>query len=189
VLAVQDSYKLLPDADVLYGCNDTWWKYHKGVPQFKGERWSTHDEGDNNKLKLAEEYGLHLVSGDARIGFSTNPSLIHYGDNSGFQAVNMAILLGCTQIILVGFDMQPVGGKVHFFGDHPAPLENRSNYEAFLKHFNRAAQLLSPHIQIINATPGSLLTCWPVMTFEEALEHHRLHSDRALALTGTDPVS
>ena len=101
----------MPWADVLYGCNERWWDAHKGT-DFAGEKWSTHDTTGtaNNKLKAAEKYGLQLVMGAPGAGFSTDPGLIHYGDNSGFQSVNLAILLASPYIVLVGFDMQHVGG-------------------------------------------------------------------------------
>src|SRR5512139_1237105 len=38
VVAVNDAYRLFPDADVLYACDPKWWDVHKGVRKFAGER-------------------------------------------------------------------------------------------------------------------------------------------------------
>jgi len=176
VIAVNDAYKLMPYADVLYACDKTWWHLHDGCPGYRGERWSSHSEGkgghkpENNKLEISKLYGLNLVRGDDRDGFSMDPELIHYGSNSGFQAINLAILFGATKIILVGFDMSVNAGN-HFFGDHPLPLQNPRNFERFIPRFERAAELLSSEIHIYNCTPGSALRCFKMMELDDALSN------------------
>jgi hypothetical protein len=102
--------------------------------------------------------------------FSLDPSVIHYGSNSGFQAINLAILLGATTIVLVGFDMH---GREHFFGKHPAPLgqldDRRPGFERYVHHFVTAAKRLPSHIRILNCTPGSALTCFAMRALDDAL--------------------
>lgn len=112
---------------------------------------------------------MNLIGGKDGEGFSFDPEVIHYGSNSGFQAVNLAILMGATRIVLVGFNMGSIDGKRHFFGDHPRGLRNTNTYNNFLRAFNRAAKLLPPHIQILNATPNSALTCFPRIDLHDAL--------------------
>ena len=160
-IAVNDAYKLVPHADILYACDLAWWDCHKGVPEFAGERWSTHDDGTNSKAKC--RWPLHLVRGEHKPGFSTDPEALHYGSNSGFQAVNLAILKGATKVVLVGFDMRLVEGKSHFFGDHPAELRNRTDYSPFVQPFRVAAR--DCPVPIFNATPGSALDCFPFIEF------------------------
>jgi hypothetical protein len=169
VVAVNDAYRLIPSAPVLYACDPDWWELHQGCPDFAGEKWSSHDPLNNNdKLAVARRYGLRLVGGRDGEGFSFDPSAIHYGSNSGFQAINLALLMGARRILLVGFDMHSRGGR-HFFGDHPEPLSNWMQFESLVPTFRRAARLLPPSIQIINCTPGSALDCFPRLLLEEAL--------------------
>ena len=169
VVAVNDAYRLLPWAEVLYACDPDWWDVHHGCPGFAGEKWSSHDPGNNNdKLAIATRYGLRLVGGRDGEGFSLDPSVINYGSNSGFQAINLAILMGAKRILLVGFDMHTRGPR-HFFGDHPEPLSNYMKFETLVPFFSRAAKLLPPSIEIVNCTPGSALDCFPMMALEEAL--------------------
>jgi hypothetical protein len=165
VVAVQDAYRMLPWADVLYGCDARWWNLHEGCPGFAGEKWSTHDGGSNKKLAEAERYGLRLVSGWANNEcFSTDPAVIHYGSNSGFQAINLAIHFGPARIVLVGFDMQ----GTHFFGSHPKPLTN-ADPRRFVSFFDSAARNLPHGVEVLNATPGSALRCFPLVSLEDAL--------------------
>lgn len=172
-VCVQDAYKLMPWGDVVYGCNASWWRVHKNCPGFQGELWSSHGldkDGNNPKTEAAESWGVKLVGGLHRDGFSMNPELIHYGSNSGFQAVNLALLFGCTSIVLVGFDMRYVAGKAHFFGNHADGLHQCSDeqYRKYAKEYYRAT--VPEGVTIINATPDSALRCFPMMPLEEAIE-------------------
>ena len=174
VIAVNDAYRLLPFADVLYAGDGEWWDVHQGCPDFAGEKWVVHQPrlpGADN-ASCAARYGLRMVAGASVIdagGFSQSPARIHYGNCSGFQAINLAILFGATRIVLVGFDMRVVDGRRHFFGDHQAPLGNNAKYEHFLPAFDHAARSLPAHIQIVNCTPGSALRSFPRAELEAEL--------------------
>lgn len=173
VIAVNDAYRLMPWAELLYACDEAWWAIHEGCPDFAGERWSSHgDAMHNNKLPAAEKYGLNLVRGSDERGFSTDPKQINYGGNSGFQAVNMALhKIGWKgRVALVGFDMRKVDGKAHFFGDHPKGLtKTRVGYVNWPKAFAKAAKELPATVEIVNCTQGSAMTCFPMMELSDAL--------------------
>lgn len=167
VLAINDAWRLIPWAEVLYACDEAWWNVHNGCSDFKGEKWSSHGDGHNEKMACAERFGLNLVRGDHHDTFSLNPEKIHYGSNSGFQGINLAILFGAKRVVLVGFDMR-VNGKRHFFGDHPAGLSNQTDYTTWVPQFANAAKKLTG-VEIVNATPGSALTCFKMMGLDDAL--------------------
>lgn len=176
VIAVNDAYRLLPFADVLYACDAAWWDHHAGCRDFAGERWTSHSlSPKNDKTKAADRLDLRVIEGREAAGFSTDPARIHYASNSGFQATNLAILFGADPIILVGFDMRRIDGKSHFFGSHKAPLRESSQYGVWCSRFTTAAQMLGGSPTIINATPGSALKCFPMMPLPEALsEKHEV---------------
>jgi hypothetical protein len=185
VIACQDAWRRLPWAEVMYGCDDRWWNVHEGCPDFRGEKWSAHGDAQNNdKREVARKYGVRLLAGAAGRGFSYDPCLIHYGDNSGFQTLNLAILM-CHRpatLVLVGFNM---GGPGHFFGDHPPGLTNQQNYAKWVHHFDKAAKTLPPDVKIINSTPDSMLKCFPFLELEQALEHDSLHRNGTVADVST----
>jgi hypothetical protein len=81
----------------------------------------------------------------------------------------MALLWGAARVVLVAFDMREVAGKRHFFGDHPRPLRNTSSYASFVAAFVEAVGHKKPAAEIVNATPRSHLTCFPMVRLEEAL--------------------
>lgn len=171
VIAVNDAVRLLPEADVLYACDATWWELHDGHPSFAGERWTSHSLAPkNDKRQVAEKYGLTVIAGQERPGFSVDPAAINYGNNSGFQAVNLALLFGADPIILAGFDMRAIGGKSHFFGEHKAPLRPTGSFTTWIAKFTKAAEMLGGSPRIINSTPNSALTCFPYVPLAEALQ-------------------
>jgi hypothetical protein len=160
VIVVNDNYKLAPWADVLYAADPDWWDLHQGVHSFKGLRL-TQDAG------AARRWRLNYIESIDRQGFSLEPGRIHRGDNSGFQAVNIAVLASCSPIVLLGFDMK-MGAKRHWFGDHPGALNKASPYQLFASAFNEAAQR-HPDLEILNATRETALECYPRVKLREVI--------------------
>lgn len=166
VIAVNDAYKLAPWADALYACDYEWWEHHKdNVPRgMVCYTWSD---------RAAREFGLNHIEGrstlDVGVHFSTAPGWIVTGGNSGFQAINLAYLLGARDIVLLGFDMgHDKSDKSHFFGDHPPSLYKASPYRDWIKHFNAAApEIAAAGVRIVNASRRTALDCFPRCTISE----------------------
>lgn len=169
VLAVNDAYRVIPDAVALYAADVAWWQLNEGCQDFRGEKWTCSSGSIEAGLRkgLAKRFGIKIIAGRRGHGFSSDPNVIHYGGNSGFQAVNLALHWGANPVVLVGFDMR---GR-HFFGNHERPLRQTGQhaFDGWCRRFKRAADTLPKDIRIINATPNSALTCFPTMTLEEAL--------------------
>lgn len=163
VLVVNDCYKLAPWADALYACDPAWWTLHEGAPAFKGQRWT-------QSKKAAELWNLSWITGDHRSGLSLEPELIHFGHNSGYQALNLAVLFGVKKIILLGYDMKRTNGKEHWFGDHPPKLKVAIPFPMFLKAFDSVGpDLERAGVNVINCTRETALTCFPKAELRETL--------------------
>jgi hypothetical protein len=194
VIAVNDAYKVMPWADAMFACDNHWWEENKTCGGFAGEKWASHEHDNdpsmsagNDKRAIADKYGINIVRGENGAEFSFDPTLIRYGWNSGFQAVNLALLKGCRQIVLVGFDMRFVDGKSHFFGDHKVRQSPESAYQNFAGKFAIAAKKLPPDVLIINATPGSAMTCFPMMSLEDACREAVRRRDDSLYRDRAEP--
>jgi len=178
VIAVNDAYKRLPHADILYGCDWAWWKHHNGAPDFYGQRITCHSDCPqfiDDKSLVAHQYPLRLVKAANGKGFSSDPEHIHYGlpqPSSGFQAVNLALLLGSPRVVLVGFDGHAKNGK-HFFGNHPPHLD-RCGDEGY-REFSKA---YLPDERIVNATPGSAIEAYRFVDLETILRDGNVHRNR-----------
>jgi len=174
-IVVNDAYRRIPNAHVLYACDKKWWDAREGT-DFKGEKWSSHGlhkHYQDDKSEAAEAYGLNLVDGHPGAVFMRANGICYgAGGNSGFQAVNLAILFGADPIYLIGFDMRN-GTKAHFFGDHPATL-GQGDYNQFVPGFVRASKGLD--VTILNCTPNSALTCFG---YYDPYTLRSMHRDRA----------
>jgi hypothetical protein len=139
VVAVSDAYKLAPWADALVSSDLKWWRHHQ--PDFPGAK-----------------YAAVEVAGVKRFDWTSTDT------NSGLLGIKVAVNLGATRVLLLGFDM----GGTHFFGKHPSPLRNTSDerFEVFKKQF---ADYRPRGVEIINCTPGSALKCYPMARLEDVL--------------------
>lgn len=168
MIAVGDAYRLAWRADVLYHADEKWWEHHEGAPGFAGERWAPDERGFSAGVLMPSRaiaaYGLRAVRVQRRPGLSLDAAFVHSGHNSGFQALNLAVLFGAARILLLGFDMM----GTHFFGPHPKALRQRRDYAPFIAAFEAAApQLRALCIEVVNCTRETALTCFPLAAVEE----------------------
>ena len=157
VIAINDAYTLAPWADVLYGCDAKWWTWHKGVPSFRGLKYG---------LQPGAKHwpGVTLVAKTGGSGIEWRRTGIRTGNNSGYQAINLAIHLGAVRILLLGYDMQ---GQ-HFFGRHRDG--SVPPFLVCLKNFTTMVPELAAHgIEVVNCTRKTALTCFPRLPLAEAL--------------------
>lgn len=157
VIAVNDTYRLAPWADVLYACDSKWWRWHKGVPTFAGLRYS---------LDLrAQAFGVSVLRNSGMTGLEPDPSALKTGHNSGYQAINLAVHLGAERIVLLGYDMR----GDHFFGSHPD--QSRPPFALCLKRFQTLVEpLAAAGVTVINASRKTALTVFPCASLESVLE-------------------
>lgn len=93
-------------------------------------------------------------------GISLDPTRIHQGGNSAFQALNLAVLWGASRIEMYGLDMR-WNGKQHWFGDHPVGLKRDLDFARCIRAFGEAApQLKALGVEVVNKTPGSAVRCF-----------------------------
>jgi hypothetical protein len=162
-IAINDAYKLAPWADILYACDAKWWDWHQGVPAFGGKKYGFECKDapirwpDVLILRDAGVYGLGKDDGVCR------------GFNSGYQALNLAINLGATRVLLLGYDMSlGEGGRSHWFGDHPDRAE--SPFHLMIEAFDSLPMLLIERgIEVVNCSRRTALKAFPVVPIEDAL--------------------
>lgn len=168
-IAVNNSWKLCPWADVLYACDYRWWWRTRDWKEgFKGLKVSIDaracNEGDWNINRLL------CAKTDDRIELK-RLGTVGWGSNGGFNAFNFAAQLAPAKIILVGFDMNVTNG-LHWHGPHPQGLGNPRDgqLERWRRSFDNAAQPVAQlGIEVINCSQTSSLQNYPKMSFEEAL--------------------
>jgi hypothetical protein len=167
VIAVNDAYRLAPFADVCYFADSEWWGWHKDRPAFQsfaGHKCSIADSA----AKIADQ-AVHILRNAGSRGISTDPGAVCTGHNSGYQALNIAILAGAKTIILLGFDAREPTGKTHWFGDHPK-IEQVAAYAKFRKAFSAGENAIkAAGVRVINCSPGSAINSFEKLPLEAAL--------------------
>lgn len=118
VIVINDAYLLAPWADILFGSDAKWWKWHKGCPDFTGKKVCLRYCAATNDLegKWTEDLYPEIESliyerrtykePEDIVGISTVPGLVVSGKDGGYQAIQLAIQLGAEKIVLLGFDMK-----------------------------------------------------------------------------------
>jgi hypothetical protein len=151
---------------VLYACDPHWWDYYyeEIKANTKAELWTQSKESQEKYPALNRMPGVSLA------GLGHNQ--LHFGGNSGYQAVNLAYLFGATKIILLGFDMQRTNGEVHYFGEHPYHKKKTGPRPEILANWCRnfdklAADLKQVGVEVINATRQTALTCFSRANIED----------------------
>ncbi len=157
VMGVNDSHRYCEFLDVLYVADRVWIDHHRSATRdIRPEKWTHHDptmDGDY------EDW--NRITTNEGEGFSTDRTFLIRGGHSGYQLANLAYLMGCTTLILIGYDSH--SGGEHHFGPHPIPaMQIKTNYARFTENWTAVAeQLPELGLNIVNATPGSAIYQFP----------------------------
>jgi hypothetical protein len=145
---------------VLYFADSQWWEWHHEKKEYKGfagQRCTIENTG-----RLVQEIDVHMLHNYGVDGLSLAPNGVHTGSNSGYQAVNLAVLAGAKRILLLGYDMKFQGARTHWHGGHPIRTASPSTYKGFASRFHSLVEPLSRlGVEVINCTPGSALDAFP----------------------------
>lgn len=141
-IAVCNAFQLAPWAQYLAANDGSWWRRHPEAQKFKGRKFS------GNELKDVER---------------VLPNTFGTSSNSGVLALDLARNLGATEVLLLGFDMH----GSHFFGNYTngcsnTPPHRRLQHQQQFKDWARQ----NGAVQVLNCTPKSALTCFPVSRLE-----------------------
>ena len=161
-VVVNNGYQLAPWATALYAADWLWWQWHRGAPSFHGLKYSlTRQAGCWPGVEVLRKTGDE--------GLETDPSGLRTGRNSGYQAMNLAVHLGASRIVLLGYDMQRgPKGESHWHGDHPNHVN--SPFPIFTRKFETLVGPLSKRgITVVNCSRETALRAFPRMRLEDAL--------------------
>lgn len=165
VIAIKENVELCPWADVVYGCDVAFWRNAMGLPGFQGLKIAY-------KSPSSQVRSIRINENEHRI-LTAEPGVIGSGRNSGFQALNLAIQFGAARILLIGFDMSDKHG-VHWYGRSQGDGRSQPaewNFREWRKAFHVAAcQMPGLGVQVLNASPLTTLTCFPIVSVETAFK-------------------
>jgi len=168
VAAIKRSWELAPFAAAVYGCDLPWWRDVRGLPNFTGRKWA-------HNVQACDRYGLQrvkVISPENKMLFDET-GVVGSGGNSGFHMLNLAVQLGATRVLLIGFDVHDRSG-IHWYGRNIAYQQSNPteiNFRRWRAAFDLAAgQLERRGVEVLNASPISDIKGFARASVPEALE-------------------
>jgi len=165
---VNDAYLLAPWADVCYFADARWWEWHETRPEFmafSGQKVTIENTG-----RMVRDPEVFMLHNDGYEGLSEKPNALRTGSNSGYQAVNIAVLAGAKKILLIGYDMRFPGGKSHWHDGHPIKV-GEDRYKQYARTYkSMLAQLTQLGVDVVNCTAKSEISAFRFSTIEKELD-------------------
>lgn len=164
IVAVKHGVLLRPDADVLFFAGE---RPAEIAPPLLAAFRGTYAvvRGRSHPVFMSHVKRIWRTTTHER--WSIDPTMVA-GFDAGTSAINLAMLFGATQIVVVGFDM--VGGR-WFNGTvrHYLPKPPESDFQRHMSVLPAlAADAAAKGVRIVNCSPISRVTCFerrPMETF------------------------
>lgn len=174
VVAINKAFKDAPFADVLFAMD---YPFLEGITQGKF--------GEEYRLAFMRFLGMKVWVDLSGYGYpedifvvpsagehgwtkSLKDGLCH-GQNSGYGALNLAIVLGANPIFLLGYDMKKgPEGATNYHEGYTTGISPDA-LEAYRKNFEEGAALLNGGPRIINLNTASALRCFEFSDVDVAL--------------------
>ncbi|MBJ9599700.1 hypothetical protein GHU73_20395 [Citrobacter werkmanii] len=149
-IAVNNSWEIVPFCSSIYAADCCWWEEYGAGITSKAANWC----GDEFTAR--------------RFGINWLPSAIPGSFNSGQRAIELAIRLGASRVLLLGYDCSIQHGT-HWHGNHQL-LANPDKFSVarWEDEFSRLSAIAGG-VEIINCSRFTRLTCFPRQSLETAL--------------------
>jgi hypothetical protein len=162
-------------ADVVMSMDVIWMrKRQEQVESFAGEVWLA--PPPNWPINGWNRTDIHWIEKRWGWSISQDKDALH-GSNTGFAAMNLAVLKGATTIYLLGFDMgNPPDQKRHWHNGYEwsEALSYQGAYAVWAKDFRQAsADLKRCQVRVVNVNPNQTLPSYEHMdypAFEQSLQ-------------------
>lgn len=163
VIAVKHGVRLKPDADVLFFAGERPAEIAPPLlAAYRGPRVVVRGRGHQVFPDDSKRIGRTLTHEH----WSDDPTMVA-GFDAGTSAINLAILFGATEIVVLGFDM--VGGR-WFSEPHYLPKPPESDFQRHMGPLpSLAADAKAKGIRIVNVSPISRVTCFERQPLEAFL--------------------
>lgn len=162
-IVVNTTYRLAPDADIIYASDAKWW--HANGPALRCPGLKVSIEKCRGMIADNLPSDIMILRNTGREGYDHDPGAARTINNSGAVALQIAVKAGAARVLLFGFDMR---GQ-HWHGPHDRRLGNPS--KPFLQRcvigFRSLARALPSHVDVVNFSPTSALDCFRKASLED----------------------
>lgn len=171
VLAVNSSIKTARangiEPDALFFTDMNWFEANEVlVRSFRGRVFTV------SRAARAACDAVERIENTHRPDFSVGAPPMRDGRSSGHRAVSLAIMLGASRVILLGYDMRidPDTGRSHCHDDYAHTQSDLDYQREFIPSFRDwHQQALAVGAMVLNATPETALDEFPKVRLEDVL--------------------
>jgi len=167
LMVVNSSFQFACYPEYHYAADTRWWQRNYAFTQMSSRKFSIqHNSRDQGHP------GIRQMERGRTEDFSDSWPTLATGKNSGFQAINLAYLLGFRCVVLLGYDLGfGSNGEKHCHPDHPDYNPLDVTIAEWIRIFDKAAPIMQGlGLSVINATRNTTLECFPQVQLEELLE-------------------
>lgn len=182
VLACKESMFSLPFADAIFGLDIPWMRARHDYLAERAKTCEVYLSAPGQRLHLFRNVpgAIYLRRLRSSNMFTMDPGAIECGANSGFGAINLALIKRAKTIFLFGFDYSG-GAKIaeHYnqerYDEREAWGNGVTNYfPRWAQHFDETVpQLKRMRVDIFNASPDSNVTAYERITHAQAFDRLR----------------
>lgn len=160
VIAINSAWKVVPEADYVFFADARWWRHFK--PKFQGVGVTTSELKHPNVMQLNKVEPFAL---------SADPHNLALRRTSVSGAINMAVHLGASRIVLLGVDGKfSADGKRHgHYDKYPWNFKKGCFDEHAAEFAKIAPSARKMGVEIVNANPDSRIDVWPKHSLQDCL--------------------
>lgn len=165
LMVVNNAYQFADSPKYHYAGDTRWWRSNYALTQSNSCKFSIQANNRDQGYPDVEQ----MQRGFAEC-FSVDWPTLCTGYNSGFQAINLAYLLGFRRVVLLGYDMKfGTNNEKHFHPDYfdYNPLD--TTILKWIRVFNKMAPKMLELVEVINVTRSTDLDCFPQVRLEDLL--------------------
>lgn len=171
VIGVNLSFMLGNWVSALYFCDRSFYRvYRNQINSFCNLKVTCVNSIERNLLPTTRN--IKRMKRDNKEGLSKKEDTICWNHNSGAAAIDFAVHLGAKRILLLGFDMKPLGGRTHWHEGFQNYLKPTGDivFERFLKVFPQLAKDAENRgIEILNVNKDSAIEVFKKVSLKEVL--------------------
>ena len=176
VIAINRSYEVLPNAQIVYFTDRDYWLRHKNAMlKHSGQLM----RGALNPAIEEQHPRVSMFKLTGKGGLEYKSCCLKHGSNSVYAAINLAAVhLKFKRIYLFGVDMKwkRENGKKHMthWHDGHKRIDSENAYKSFMAAYQTIAEPLKQlGVEVFNANTkeGTNLRVFPIVTIDEALNN------------------
>jgi hypothetical protein len=176
VICINDSFIDFPNATMIYWVDDSWAAENSDKLQKHPckLRFTSKPSQHINYAKTSDpktQCDGYVLKRTGDFGYNPSPDCL-MGNNSGVQVLNLVVNMKPKNVVLIGYDMRTVNRKSHYHNKPRLPISDNIYTDLFIPSMKALYKGMVKYgctVNVVNATPGSAIQCFPFVDYKDYL--------------------